>query len=254
MMLSWPRRPTGTLSTVSGWQVENESSRERRREKRNFAQQRRLFFFFSKKKTKKHPLALGLRRDNFADTHALLCLHVWLLLVRLRSEGANGAQAAQLLYDFFSDDAESRVRAAGVRVRVSKWLAELEKMFYGAATAYDKALGSPGSSKNDDGAFSFTPPADARRALSKALLRNVFGVAEGGDEEKRRLREKSAGLLSDYIIREIACLSQTGSDAVLDGRLRFTAVKKKEKRGAASPSPSSSSLESSKDSDDEKAA
>ena len=174
-------------------------------------------------KPKKKKKALGLRRDNFADTHALLCLHVWLLLVRLRAEGSNGAQAAQLLYDFFSDDAEVRVRAAGVRVRVSKWLAELEKMFYGAATAYDKALGSPGGGGGKEGAGEdassfiarpFAPPADARRALSDALLRNVFG-----DDAGRRAK---AHLLSDYVIREIACLAQTGSDAVLDGRLRFS--------------------------------
>lgn len=174
--------------------------------------------------TLKKKTALGLRRDYFANTHALLCLHIWLLLVRLRAEGANGAQAAQLLYDFFSDDAEVRVRAAGVRVRVSKWLAELEKMFYGSATAYDKALGSPGgggsAKEGGDGAAAplpsrpFAPPADARRALSDALLRNVFG----GDPRKR----SKANLLSDYVIREIACLAQTGSDAVLDGRLRFT--------------------------------
>ena len=176
---------------------------------------------FQSKFKQKTLTALGLRRDNFADTHALLCLHVWLLLVRLRAEGGNGAQAAQLLYDFFSDDAEVRVRAAGVRVRVSKWLAELEKMFYGAATAYDKALGSPGGGGNEgeDGASPFTsrpfaPPADARRALSDALLRNVFG-----DDSSKR---KKANLLSDYVIMEIACLAQTGSDAVLDGRLRFT--------------------------------
>lgn len=142
--------------------------------------------------------------------------------MRLRAEGASGAQAAQLLYDFFSDDAEVRVRAAGVRVRVSKWLAELEKMFYGAATAYDKALGSPGGGggggKEGRGSSlttrPFAPPADARHALSDALLRNVFG-----DDSSKR---PQANLLSDYVIREIACLAQTGSDAVLDGRLRFT--------------------------------
>ena len=191
-----------------------------------------LTISFRSKKTraeKKTKTALGLRRDNFADTHALLCLHVWLLLVRLRAEGASGAQAAQLLYDFFSDDAEVRVRAAGVRVRVSKWLADLEKMFYGAATAYDKALGSPGgggggkegenvasssSSSSLTTTRPFAPPADARRALSDALLRNVFGDDPG--------RRAQANLLSDYVIREIACLSRTGSDAVLDGRLRFT--------------------------------
>lgn len=204
--------------------VDGTRKRERKREGEINSKQKKTFFCSSSssfsQNEKTSSTALGLRRDNFADTHALLCLHVWLLLVRLRAEGANGAQAAQLLYDFFSDDAEVRVRAAGVRVRVSKWLAELEKMFYGAATAYDKALGSPGGGGGKEGgggeftARPFAPPADARRALSDALLRNVFGDDAG--------KRPKANLLSDYVIREIACLAQTGSDAVLDGRLRFT--------------------------------
>jgi hypothetical protein len=47
----------------------------------------------------------------------MLCLHVWLLLVRLRAEGADGKALAQVLYDEFQDDVEKRARAAGVKVR-----------------------------------------------------------------------------------------------------------------------------------------
>ncbi len=49
--------------------------------------------------------------------HGLLCLHVWLLLGRLRAEGKSGKQLGQQLYDNFQDDVEKRVRAAGVKVR-----------------------------------------------------------------------------------------------------------------------------------------
>ncbi len=51
--------------------------------------------------------------------HALLCLHVWLLLVRLRPEGKSGKQLAQMLYDNFQDDVEKRAREAGVKVRAA---------------------------------------------------------------------------------------------------------------------------------------
>lgn len=67
--------------------------------------------------------ALGLPRGasgapaSFAATHSLLCLHIWLLLVRLRAEGDEGAELAQKLYDDFQDDVEMRVHAEGVKVR-----------------------------------------------------------------------------------------------------------------------------------------
>lgn len=54
---------------------------------------------------------------DFQHVHAMLCLHVWLLLVRLRAEGKDGKRLAQMLYDDFQDDVEVRVRAAGVKVR-----------------------------------------------------------------------------------------------------------------------------------------
>ena len=130
--------------------------------------------------------------DTFATTHSLMSLHVWMLLVRLRPEGADGKDTAQALYENFSDDVEARVRAAGVRVRVSKWLAELEKQFYGGATAYDKAMGRRGG--EEGGAL---PPtagvASSRAALADALLRNVYA----GDEVNRGL----AGAAADYVLR-----------------------------------------------------
>lgn len=53
---------------------------------------------------------------TFAATQSLLCVHIWLLLVRLRAEGEPGAELAQTLYDGFQDDVEMRVHAEGVKV------------------------------------------------------------------------------------------------------------------------------------------
>lgn len=61
--------------------------------------------------------ALGLEK-RFANTHALLCLHVWMTLVRLREEGKNGKDLAQMLYENFQDNVEHRVHAEGVKVRL----------------------------------------------------------------------------------------------------------------------------------------
>ena len=82
---------------------------------------------------------MGLPAD-FQPLHSSLCLHIWLLLVRLRAEGKPGKQLAQMLYDDFQTDVEERARAAGVRVRLSKQLTELEKQFYGSSMAYDKEM------------------------------------------------------------------------------------------------------------------
>jgi len=145
--------------------------------------------------------AAGLDPVRFADTHALLGLHMWLALVRLRAEGEPGKAIAQALYENFSDDVEVRVRAAGVRVRVSKWLSELERMFYGAATAYDRAIGAIGGGEEGGGkgggeASAPPPPslpggsANAQAALTAALLRNAYA----GDAA----RTADAGALARY--------------------------------------------------------
>lgn len=46
----------------------------------------------------------------------MLCLHMWMLLVRLRSEGKDGKALAQMVYETFQDNVETRVRAEGVKV------------------------------------------------------------------------------------------------------------------------------------------
>ena len=61
------------------------------------------------------PAALALP-PTFAATYSLLCLHVFMLLVRLRAEGNDGADLAQILYEGFQDDVELRVHAEGVKV------------------------------------------------------------------------------------------------------------------------------------------
>ena len=77
---------------------------------------------------------------SFRGSHAMLSLHVWLVLQRLRGEdmGEAGKGVSQAMYDTFQDDVEYRVHSEGVRVRVKKWLTELEQAFYGSSLAYDQ--------------------------------------------------------------------------------------------------------------------
>lgn len=134
---------------------------------------------------------------TFRTKFALMSLHVWLCLFRLRQEGKDGKEMSQTLYDLFQEDVEKRVYDAGVKVRVSKWLQELETYFYGSVMAYDKALGVGSSGKD----------------LPIALWRNVYG-SEG---EKR-----GAITLASYVRRELASLNMTDSKAVLNGNLKFS--------------------------------
>lgn len=137
--------------------------------------------------------------QDFQHQHAMLCLHVWLVLVRLRAEGRDGKQLAQIMYDTFQDDVEHRVRKAGVKVRVSKQLTELEKQFYGSCMAYDKAM------TQDDSL--------PKESLSSALLRNVYQ----GDPTKKN----AASRLEKYVQLQLACLSMTESADVMSGNIKF---------------------------------
>lgn len=138
--------------------------------------------------------AIGLP-DKFSSTYSLLCLHVWMVLVRLRLEKADGKDLAQAMYEDFTDDVELRVHAEGVKVRVQKWLKELEKMFYGSCESYEKALKGEGT-------------------LADALLRNVYGdnVAQRG----------CATALAKYVERELACLNITPSKEMMAGRIQWS--------------------------------
>ena len=140
--------------------------------------------------------ALDIPLDSFQHRHAMLCLHVWMVLKRLRLEGKPGKKISQVMYDEFQDDVEHMVRQAGVQVRLGKHLSELEKQFYGSCTAYDRAMGSE-------------PP----ETLADALWRNVYQ----GEEARKGASER----LARYVRRGVACLAKTPSAVVLEGRISF---------------------------------
>lgn len=139
-------------------------------------------------------VALKLEKD-FRAQFAMMSMHIWLCLHRLRDEGKDGKEMSQALYDIFWEDMERRVYAAGVKVRVSKWLKELEEYFFGSSVAYDKALKAESTSLDD------------------AIYRNVYGSQ--GDKA-------DAAILAAYMRRELASLHLTDGEAVLKGNVKFT--------------------------------
>jgi cytochrome b pre-mRNA-processing protein 3 len=138
---------------------------------------------------------------TFASRHAMMCLHVWMCLGRLRKEGEGGKAFSQTFYDAFQDDVERRVHDEGVRVRVRKWLQDLERTFYGNAVSYDKALELGGGE------------------LVKALHRNVYD----GDGDVDRAKG-----LERYVRHQLASLALTPTEALFDGRVRFVGFDEQE--------------------------
>ncbi len=53
--------------------------------------------------------------DTFQSWFLVLQLHVWMLLVRLRHEGARGKTAQKQLVTFMWEDVENRIRLLRVR-------------------------------------------------------------------------------------------------------------------------------------------
>mmetsp|Transcript_14002 Transcript_14002/g.16954 ORF Transcript_14002/g.16954 Transcript_14002/m.16954 type:complete len:311 (-) Transcript_14002:420-1352(-) len=145
-------------------------------------------------------IALKLKQD-FQSEFALMTLHMWMVLHRLRAMGPGAKNYQQALYDSFMEDLEMRVYNKGVRVRVSKWLKEFEEVFYGSTAAYDKAVQElgDGSSKSVK--------------LRVALHRNVYAF-EG---------KETAGpeILVRYVRRELQSLFLTPNENIIKGHIRF---------------------------------
>lgn len=134
---------------------------------------------------------------SFQAQQSALVLHMWMLMRRLRTDGEDGKRVSQPLHDIFQAEVERRVHEVGVRVRVNKWLRELESVFYGISLALDSAY--------DEGTS-----AD----LTHTLFKNVYL----SDDSKARASEE----LAVYTERELDSLFITPSSAFLSGNIAFS--------------------------------
>ena len=133
---------------------------------------------------------------SFQSQQNALVLHMWMLMRRLRSDGEDGKRVSQPLHEHFQTEVERRVRKVGVRVRVNKWLTELERAFYGTSLALDSAY--------DEGSSS---------DLARALYKNLYLCEEG--------KASASTELAAYTECELDSLSITPSHAVLRGNIQF---------------------------------
>ncbi|KAL8049948.1 hypothetical protein ABFX02_06G051800 [Erythranthe guttata] len=138
---------------------------------------------------------------TFKTTFSLLVLHMWLCLRRLKEEGKEGVELGQYLYETYNHDLELRVSKAGVNLLLTKWMKELEKIFYGNIVAYDAAIG-----KQED--------------LQTVIWRNVF--SDDGTSKPSESALLPVQAMARYIRREASCLSLTDKEAILSGNFMFT--------------------------------
>ncbi|KDP34903.1 hypothetical protein JCGZ_09191 [Jatropha curcas] len=143
---------------------------------------------------------------TFKMTFSLLVLHVWLCLRRLKQEGKQGVEFGQYLYEIYNHDVELRVSKAGVNLLLTKWMKELEKIFYGNIVAYDSVL-LPEVKSNE---------------LVKVVWRNVF--SDDGKSEPDATALPAVQAMARYVRREVNCLSLTDKEALFSGNFMFTSL------------------------------
>ncbi|KAM7497663.1 hypothetical protein LguiA_022077 [Lonicera macranthoides] len=143
---------------------------------------------------------------TFKTTFSLLVLHMWLILRRLKEDGKEGVELGQYLYETYNHDVELRVSKAGVNLLLSRWMKDLEKIFYGNIVAYDAAM----------------LPEAKQDELQKVIWRNVFSDDGKLEANDAALREA----MSRYVRRECSCLSLTDKEAIFSGNFLFTTLGK----------------------------
>lgn len=141
---------------------------------------------------------------TFRMTFSLLVLHMWLCLRRLKAEGKDGVELGQYVYEIYNHDVELRVSKAGVNLLLTKWMKELEKIFYGNIVAYDAAL----------------LPEATHEELTEVIWRNIFSDDGTSKPDAAALRTVQA--MARYVRREISCLSLTDKEAMFSGNFMFT--------------------------------
>lgn len=133
--------------------------------------------------------------DTVDGRFDLLVLHVFLILRRLRREGAPGRLLAQLVFDTMFDHFDQTLREMGVGdLSVGRKVKAMGQAVYGRAAAYDAAL------------------AGGEEALARVLSRNLFPAAPEG---------RALGALARYVREAERELAAQPGAALLAGRAAF---------------------------------
>ena len=134
--------------------------------------------------------------DSLDGRFDLIALHAFLLMRRLKGEGAAGQDMAQRLFDIMFADMDRSLREMGVGdLGVGRRVKVMASAFYGRIAAYDKGL------------------AEGEAVLGEALRRNLFGTADPAPPVLQRM--------ADYLRRQVREGETWPAAALLGGQVRF---------------------------------
>jgi len=133
--------------------------------------------------------------DTVDGRFELLALHAFLVLHRLRGQGAAASDFAQALFDTLFADMDRGLREMGAGdLGVGRHVKDMAKAFYGRITAYEKGL-------TDEA------------ALAAGLRRNLFGTVEPDGSQLT--------LAAGYLKRQAAALQAQPLASLLAGEVDF---------------------------------
>lgn len=135
--------------------------------------------------------------DSVEGRFELLCLHVWLVMRRLKAiSDPAAARMSRRMLEAMVDNLDDSLREMGVGdLSVGKKIRALAENFYGRLNAYEATIG-------------------ASEEFTKALARNVYEAADGAMAER----------LAAYARTAAASIDAQPGAALLSGRIEFPPV------------------------------
>lgn len=145
--------------------------------------------------------------DTFQSWFYIMQLHVWLVLVRLRSEGTVGKNLSYSMVEIMWQDIEARIKLLDVvdTSQKKELMEEFGQQFFGLIVAYDEGL------------------LGHDRVLASALWRNLFYNKAGTDAE-------DLALIVEYVRKQIQHLeTQSSDEMVMTGKIDWLPLHQKTK-------------------------
>lgn len=134
--------------------------------------------------------------DTSEGRFEMIVLHAFLVFHRLRNEGREAQTFAQQVFDLFFQDMDQSMRELGIGDEgVRRRIRSMTESFYGRSSSYSEGLVTGN-----------------RKALSEALLKNIYG----GHEEV-----VAAERLVDYMQHSLKVLQQLPETEIRNGHVAF---------------------------------
>ncbi|MCW2237144.1 ubiquinol-cytochrome C chaperone family protein [Azospirillum canadense] len=145
--------------------------------------------------------------DTLDGRFDMVVLHVFLVMHRLKGQGAAAADWSRQLYETMIDNFEKSLMEQGVGDSgISRRVKTMARGMAGRIQAYDRAL-APGAERDPlDGGL-----------LEVALDNNVYGTAP--DADRAHLAAMTA-----YVRRQVAGLAEQPLESLLAGQIHFSPV------------------------------